>query len=314
MHKFSFKLTTLLVIVGFPFFFSCHKTTITSTKYLTEKVIIIVMDGARFSETWGDSTRTYTPNLSNTITSNGCVFDDFYNNGDTYTSPGHLAILSGQYYNLNNSGSELPPFPTIFQYFNETFPNKTSWLIASKDKLEVLTNTSDTNYNNLYLANSDCGINGLGTGYREDSVTLYNALNILSAQAPDLTLINFREPEFTAHMSDSFGYLNQIKKVDSLIYEIFKFTETNSAYKGKTTIFITNDHGRHDNLNGGYSGHGDNCLGCRQIMLYATGPDFKTNAVINSTHELIDIAPTVAELMCFDLPNSQGKIMTELFK
>ncbi|MDF1672715.1 MAG: alkaline phosphatase [Vicingaceae bacterium] len=313
MQKLAFKFTSL-VIVGFLLFFSCQKTTIISTKHLTEKVIIIVMDGARFSETWGDSSHTFTPNLSNIIASKGCAFNEFYNNGDTYTSPGHLAMLSGQYYNLNNSGTELPPFPTIFQYFNQTYPNKKSWLIASKDKLEVLANTSDTKYNNLHLANTDCGISGLGSGYRDDSITLQNSLNILANQHPDLTLINFREPDFTAHMSDSLGYLNQIKKVDSLIYELFKLTETNTNFKEKTTIFITNDHGRHNDLNGGYSNHGDNCLGCRQIMLFATGPDFKTNSVISSNYELIDIAPTIAELMCFELPNSQGKVMSELFK
>lgn len=311
MQKSKFNLT-LIVILGF--LFSCHKTTITSTKYLTEKVIIIVMDGARYTETWGDSTHTFTPNLSSIVAKKGCAFDNFYNNGATYTSPGHLAMLSGQYYNINNSGSELPPFPTIFQYFNQSHPNKSSWLISSKDKLEVLTNTSDTTYNNLYLANTDCGINGLGTGYREDSITLYNSLNILASQQPDLTIINFREPDFTAHQSDSLGYLNQIKIVDSLIYEIFKFTETDINFKGKTTMFITNDHGRHDDLNGGYSSHGDNCLGCRKIMLYATGPDFRTNFVVQSSNELTDIATTVAELLCFDLPNSQGKVIKELFK
>ena len=134
-----------------------------SSSYKTENVIVIVMDGARYSETWGDSTHSFIPNIANNIAPKGVVNTNFRNNGFTYTSPGHLAICSGQYFNLNNGGSQLPPFPTMFQYFNETHPTKKSWIIASKDKLEVLANTTDPNYNNLYLPNTNCGINGLGT-------------------------------------------------------------------------------------------------------------------------------------------------------
>ncbi len=310
-----FLILLSLILIGLN---SCSKKDAISNPqpeaYFTKKVILIVMDGARYSETWGDSEHQYIPYLSNNIAPKGCVSNVFYNNGPTYTSPGHLAMLSGQYYNLNNGGAELPPFPSIFQYFNKTYPNKSSWLIASKDKLEVLTNTSDTSYNNMYLANTDCGISGLGSGYREDSVTLYNSLNILSTNKPDLTLINFRNPDYTAHANDSLGYLNQIQVIDSFINEIFNFIETDPSYKNKTTIFITNDHGRHDELNGGFQNHGDNCEGCRHIMFFAYGPDFYRGRNINTHYELINIAPTISELIGFELPNSNGLVMWNLFK
>ncbi len=307
----------LLPIIGLALiclYYSCYKAPIPTKKYKTEKVIVIVMDGARYSETWGDVAKTYIPNLGTTIANSGCVNSNFYNNGPTYTSPGHLAMISGQYYNLNNAGNELPPFPTIFQYFNEAYPLKSSWIISSKDKLEVLTNTSDSTYNNLYLANTDCGNNGLGTGYRKDSITLYKALTIFQNSAPELTLINFREPDFTGHGNDWPGYLNEINKVDSLINEVFVFVNSNPNYKDKTTLFITNDHGRHDDRNGGFNNHGDSCIGCKQLMFFAIGPDFRKNTLLSSPNELIDIAPTVAELLEFDLPNSNGNVMTNLFE
>jgi hypothetical protein len=271
------------------------------------------MDGARYSETWGDSNHTHIPNLSNNIAPLSVVDSNFYNDGFTWTSPGHLAMLSGQYYNLNNGGGELPPFPTIFQYFNKAYPNKNSWLITSKDKLEVLTNTSDPDFNNIHLANTDCGNNGLGTGYREDSVTLYNALNILTNDNPNLVLINFKNPDSWGHANDSIKYLESIEKTDDYINQLFNFINNNTFYKNKTTIFITNDHGRHDDLNGGFQDHGDNCEGCRHLMFFAYGPDFKQNNIINTHYELIDIAPTIAELLRFHLPNADGRVMNELF-
>ncbi len=309
------KLYYLLGFIGIVTVLSCHKSSIIyNDNYKTENVIIIVMDGARYSETWGDSSHAYIPNISNNIAPVCIVNTNFYNEGFTLTSPGHLAMISGKYYNINNGGTELPPFPTIFQYFNKTYPDKESWLITSKDKLEVLTNTSDTSYNNLYLANTNCGINGLGTGYREDSITLYNTLNILSTEKPNLTLINFRNPDYTAHANDSLGYLNQITIIDDYINQIFDFIQSDANYKDKTTIFITNDHGRHDDLNGGFQNHGDNCVGCRHVMFFAYGPDFYQNKVLNNHCELIDIAPTIAELLDFTLPNSDGSVMNELFK
>lgn len=308
------RLHYFFVLICATFIFSCHKTSNYKKVYKTENVIIIVMDGARYSETWGDSNKTFIPNIYNNLAPLGVVNTNFRNDGFTWTSPGHLAMLSGQYYNLDNGGAELPPFPTIFQYFNKTYPNLKSWLITSKDKLEVLTNTTDTAFNNLYLANTDCGINGLGTGYREDSVTVYNALNILTNDNPNLVLINFKDPDSWGHSNNWSKYLESIEKTDDYINQILNFVKTNSNYKNKTTIFITNDHGRHDDLNGGFNGHGDGCEGCRHLMFFAYGPDFYQNTSINKHYELIDIAPTVAELLHFHLPNSNGQVMNELFK
>jgi len=304
------------LIFYFLIIFSCSKSpaNVGASPYLTENVIIIVMDGARYTETWGDATHSNIPNISNNIAPKSVINTNFRNNQFTWTSPGHLAICSGKYYNPNNGGIELPPFPTIFQYFNKTYPSKSSWIITSKDKLEVLANTSDTSYNNLYLPSTNCGINGLGTGYREDSTTLNVALNIFSNNHPNLALVNFREPDYTAHSGDSIGYVQEIYNVDSLINIIFNFVENDPVYKGKTTIFITNDHGRHDDLSGSFADHGDNCEGCEHLLFCAYGPDFKENVVISSPYEQIDIAPTIGKLLDFEVKNSDGVIMQNLFK
>jgi len=308
--------TQILILAIISTLFSCSKNRNEAPvlNHKTENVIVIVMDGARYSETWGDPNHSLIPNIANNIAPKGVVNTNFNNNGSTYTSPGHLAICSGQYYNLNNGGTELPPFPTIFQYFNKQHPNKSSWIITSKDKLEVLNNTSDSIFNNQYLANTDCGIAGLGSGYRNDSITLFVALNVFTHYHPNLTLINFREPDYTAHQNDLHGYLYQIQRVDSMINIISNFIMNDPTYKDNTTVFITNDHGRHDDLNGGFMGHGDNCNGCKHLLFAAYGPDFKKNQIINTSYELLDIANTIGELLDFEIPNSDGEVMQDIFK
>ncbi|MDB4754850.1 hypothetical protein OAF80_00180, partial [bacterium] len=44
---------------------------ISTTKYKTQNVVIVVIDGPRYSETWGDSTHQYIPHLSNELSSTG---------------------------------------------------------------------------------------------------------------------------------------------------------------------------------------------------------------------------------------------------
>jgi len=312
----SYYFYTILIVL--PLIFSCKKDVpeiaVEEENLNTENVIIIVMDGARYIETWGDPSHQYIPKLANYIKPKGVVNDHFFNAAYTYTSPGHLAMVSGQYYNINNGGGELPPFPTIFQYFNEKYPEKNSWIIASKDKLEVLTNTSDSTYNNQYLANTDCGINGLGSGYREDSVTFDTVMNVLNREQVNLMLINFKGPDAWGHANNWPKYLDAIQTVDDYIYQISQLIATSPLYKDKTTLFITCDHGRHDDNNGGFQNHGDACEGCRHIMFFSYGPDFYSNKVVTTHYELIDIAATSAKLLNVELPNSDGIVMNDLYK
>ena len=78
---------------------------------------------------------------------------------------------------------------------------------------------------------------------------------------------------------------------------------------------MTNDHGRHnDNVRDGFISHGDFCEGCMHINLYAAGPDFQSNLVLNQPRQLVDISATIAEIMNFEHAGSSGEVMWELFK
>ncbi len=300
-------------------FASCTKDIVEPRQYDTEHVIVIVMDGPRYSETWGDPSHQNIPRMANDLAPKGVINEQFFSYGETFTVPGHTAIGSGFYQDISNGGTEFPQHPSIFQLWRaaNNAPQNKSWVIASKGKVEVIGNCSNPNWLNQFLPSSDCGIDGGGasSGYRKDSITFENTLNILATHHPNLTVINFREPDYSGHMCDWQAYSQGIKDIDNYIYEIINFVETDSIYQGKTTVFVTNDHGRHsDGVADGFCSHGDPCDGCQHINLYAFGPDFKKNTIVSTERELIDIPVTIAELLHFELPNSNGKIMTELFK
>ena len=132
---------------------------------------------------------------------------------------------------------------------------------------------------------------------------------------PNLVLINFRDPDLSAHQGIWGGYLNGIIQTDKLVYEIWQFVQNDPHYKDKTALFITNDHGRHLNdVQDGFISHGDDCSGCRKISLLAIGPDFKKGKVVNAVHSQIDIPVTVGEIMGFSATNAKGEILSGLLK
>lgn len=311
MSKISFAIP-LLILVSF----SCKKET-PKQGYLTKNIIVVVMDGARYSETWGYSTHHNIPYLANQLSKYGVINTQFYNNGPTYTLAGHIAVTTGFYQEIDNSGKELPLYPSFFQYWNAKFPThkQLSWIITSKDKLNVLNNCQSGDFSNKYGPFTDCGISGPGSGYRDDSTTFDTLISVLSEYHPKLILVNFRDPDFAAHTNNWNNYLNGIRNTDKYIFQIREYIQNDPYYKGRTTLFVTNDHGRHlDSISGGFASHGDGCDGCRHINFYATGPDFKQGVIINNQRELNDITATIAEIMHIKMEYSSGEIMYELFK
>jgi len=287
-------------------------------EYQTQNVIVVIVDGLRYTEGWGDSTHRYVPRLANDLVKTGVINTRFYNMGDTYTSAGHTSITTGIYQSLDNSGAELPENPSFFQYWNQVYGNdqRKSWVITSKDKLAVLGNCKNPYWTGKFMPSVNSGIDGLGisSGYREDTLTLKTAIEILIQYHPNLVLINFRDPDYSAHSGSWIEYVNGVRKTDEYVYRLWNFIQNDAWYKNKTTLFVTSDHGRHsDGVADGFVSHGDGCEGCRHLGFFAYGPDFKKGAIVKVDREQIDLPVTVAELLGFDLPNSKGKIMTELF-
>jgi len=307
----SLSLPALLILV----LFSCTKD-LPVTRYKTRNVVILMVDGARLSETWNEPSRQFIPHRA-AMLANGVYCSSFYNQGTTATNPGHAAVCTGFYQNLNNGGAEYPARPSIFQYWQKTYkrPKEEAWVITTKDKLEVLTDCVDPEWKGRYRPLSSCGNNGLGTGYREDSVTFKEMKSKFSSFNVRLAIINFKQPDAAGHAADSLGYLQGILDTDNYIYQFWNFLQSNPFYKDRTTMIVTNDHGRHTagHLDG-FVSHGDNCDGCRHIEFFAMGPDFKENYTCSTPYEQIDISATVAELMGFPMPGSDGKIMRDIFR
>jgi hypothetical protein len=267
----------------------------------TQHVIMVVIDGARFTETLG-SQATYIPNMWNTLKPQGTIYTNFYNNGSTRSLPGHAAILTGNWEDLANDGSERPNNPTIFEYNRHQTASMVSdnYVLGGATKFNALTYSNHFDYGAVFGASSNTN------SYEGDLATYDSLVGIMDMYHPELLLVNFKEVDTKGHSGNFQEYVAAIQQVDSLIFLLWQKISTDPFYMNNTTLFVTNDHGRHDDDNGGFEGHDDSCGGCRHIMLLTLGRYILPNQIINDTTEQIDIAPTVAELLSIDPVFSAG--------
>ncbi len=316
IHSIAMSKRFLLYFILLIGFISCRADKVIEKKYKTKYVIVLVVDGPRYSETWGDTSHQYIPFMHNVLAPQGVVHNQFYTQGETHTTSGHAALCTGIYQSINNSGQELPIRPSFFQHWLKQHPEDKSlaWIISSKDKLEVLSNCTEYGWKDKFRPSVDCGNAGLSTGYRHDSITQMKVMSTLQNNHPNLLLVNYREPDFSGHTGNWKGYLKGILKTDEYVHAIWQFIQNDPFYKDNTTLFVTNDHGRHlDGISNGFVSHGDNCEGCRHINLYSFGPDFKKDLVSPINRNLVDVHATILELLHIRGSFTEGTVMTELF-
>lgn len=293
--------------------FQCAKDKAHKPTYKANKCVILLIDGPRYQETWGDNTHQYVPHLYNDLKSQGCIFTNFQNNGPTFTIPGHTAILTGYYQAIANDGSQLPNYPGLPQLFLEKNPGSKVDVITSKDKIEVLSNCLVPEYKDKFKAYTDCGINGWGTGYREDSVTMAHVREKLAADHPDFLFIQLKQPDAAGHANDWPKYLQGIVDGDAFAAEVWSLLQGDDYYKDQTIFIVTNDHGRHDDGTAdGFISHGDACNGCKHINLFMAGPDFKKDLIIDKAYEQIDIHKTVTQMLSLKNNYGTGKFIKEI--
>jgi len=287
------------------------------TNYATKYVYILVIDGPRYSETYGEPTCKYSPILCDSLKHQGTFYADFKNNGPTYTVPGHTAIVTGTYQRISNAGTALPKAPNIFQYFLKASgkDSTAAYVVASKGKLDVLVNTSHKKWHDLYQASTYCGPNGNGLGYGRDDKTFAKVTELVQgSNPPQLMLINLLAVDVYGHANNWDKYLESIKQSDLYAAQLWQMIQSNPVLRNQTTLMITNDHGRHlDGVRSGFVNHGCRCEGCRHISLLVLGPDTPKGLVVQEEAEMTDISTTIAEILHFEIPTSKGEFLRAAF-
>ncbi|HLP14118.1 MAG TPA: hypothetical protein VK177_19455 [Flavobacteriales bacterium] len=286
-----------------------------AVSYKTKKVIILLVDGPRWEETGGDTTHQYMTHTYADLAPQGTLFENFQNNGQTLTIPGHTAILTGRYQVIANDGSETPNFPSLLQLYLEKYPQAKTLLMASKGKISCMKNCLEPSYAGQFVPEIDCGLDGIGGGNTEDSVTFEKLKARMTTDHPDFIFVQFRFPDAAAHAGDTAGYINGIVKDDQYAFETWNLIQSLPYYQNETMLIVTNDHGRHpDGTLDGFINHGDGCPGCRHINCLMLGPDVHAGKVISNTYDQTDIHATICGMLKLNNEFGQGQMILEALK
>jgi hypothetical protein len=105
----------------------------------------------------------------------------------------------------------------------------------------------------------------------DDVLTFRMALGYLQTQQPRLLWIALVNSDDWAHADRYDRYLDYLHRVDGLIGELWQTVQSTDAYRDKTTLIITTDHGR--GLQGSdWAEHEISIPGSEDIWLAVIGP------------------------------------------
>ena len=276
-----------------------------------EKVIIVIIDGLRYSEGLGDPNHTYVPEMAK-LAQEGTIISDFQNDGITYTSRAVPTIWCGTWTEVvdttyNGKNTQYSKSPSIWEYIRKQKglpPKKCSYILKYVGSLWLP--SFDPDYGPGYWPEFYSSGN-------TDIAVFENAKTVLEQDQPEFAVIYFADVDHAGHSGNWQNYTNSIEIVDVLVRDLWDLLQNNPFYKGSTSMLVTNDHGRHDDQHGGFKGHGDGCQGCRHIQLLAIGPNIKKNHVSSIQRNLPDVAVTAASILGVNCEKATGNVMEELF-
>lgn len=283
----------------------------TADAYKTEHVMLVIIDGLRYSEGLGDPEHRYVPRMHE-ISQEGTIVEPFLNDRYTFTARGIPAIWCGAWSELRTvtnsgcSGGRLTycELPTVFEYYRKQLARPEEDCILVQCQVDYVWKGSvDSAYGPDYWPRYHS--EGIG-----DVEVWEEAKELLSAHHPSFLLLYLERVDHFGHSSSWAYYTRAIEIADSIVGELWDFVESDSFYAGTTTLFVTNDHGRHTD---DFKTHGDDCEGCRTVQLLAVGPDIRRGFVSTVPRTVCDITPTIGDLLGFTTERSTGASMKEIF-
>ncbi len=278
-------------------------------------VVVLVMDGVRLDESFGEGISSTTgndvseimPSLREIVSDQGALVTNAYTTGVTTTSPGHVDMVVGRSLpfanypvdNDGNVGSYLPELPTLF----EALEPGEGWLIGNGYLIVPA-------YRSAYAGSTHPGASVELFG-PSDPDLLVELRRIIIESSPRFIVVNLHDIDRAGHTGD-FGesgepkYTEQARELDTHIASFWSWLKEN---RENATLVITSDHGRHRLETMDWSEHGDQCTGCRQIPMALLGRGVSPGVVVEEPQSLFDLHQTMAALLGVSVPYSQGHMI-----
>ena len=147
---------------------------------------------------------------------------------------------------------------------------------------------------------------------RLDAFTHHYAFEYIKKNSPRVVYIAYGETDDFAHDGHYDAYLKSAHQTDSFIKDLWTWVQQSPAYKNKTTLLITTDHGRGMG-NNDWRNHGANVSESEQTWLMVLGPDTPALGEVKQPQQLYtnQLAATLAALLGLNYTATQpvGKVI-----
>jgi len=146
-----------------------------------------------------------------------------------------------------------------------------------------------------------------------DELTFLVAREVMRRFAPHLLVVIFSDVE-VAHFGSYALHLAGIRTCDRLMYELWQEVESNTDYRGKTTMFILPEFGRDPDgwATNGFFNHRANEESTRTTWMMALGAAVSKPQIIERPVRHVDLCPTIASLLGCPALEAQGERLAEL--
>jgi hypothetical protein len=250
-----------------------------------------------------------------------------------FSYPGYNEILTGKAddKNINSNDKNYNTNVTVLEFLNKQkgFEGKvaafTSWdvfpFIINDKRSGVYVSTGvqavaggDLTDREKMLNDMILNVPNPLNDIRLDAFTFYYGMEYMKKRKPRVMYFAFDETDDFAHIGEYGAYLNSANYTDKFLSELWKYIESDSFYKGKTTIILAADHGRGTSIES-WKHHSKEYPEASQIWLAILGPDSKPLGEVKENSQLYQnqIAGTIAALLGFKFPTDQtaGKALPE---
>jgi hypothetical protein len=176
------------------------------------------------------------------------------------------------------------PVYSGYETLPDTGTNKTLHLLNEVQE-KIITNKNETRY---------------------DAVTFLCAKEYIKTHTPKVVMIALGETDEWAHSKRYDNYLTLAADIDKMIASLWYYIQTNPAYKNKTAMIITTDHGR-GNKSNTWSKHSFLTTGSGEAWLAAIGAGIAAKGEIKEPQQLYqkNIAGAIASLLGFNVNNNR---------
>jgi uncharacterized protein (DUF1501 family) len=185
-------------------------------------------------------------------------------------------------------------------------------LANPKGDVRTNSNESAAQVESYLLQELNRGTSDMTGANAADAKALRLARNLVTLFKPKLTAVVLQNADI-AHGSYN-GYVEVVRRNDAAIGELWTAVKADPELASSTTFLIAPEFGRDRDLNSRRGlDHGDGSDDLNFVTCLGWGPDFKRGAVLKDDAQVIDVAPTVCDLLGAKARISNGKRLSGLF-